>query len=425
MRLLIRNGRAIDPSTNMDSIVDIFIDNQRIAEIGTALNVTADLIIDASGLIVMPGLIDMHVHLREPGREDEETIASGVAAAVKGGFTSIAAMPNTTPVADNKVVIQYVKEKARECGLANVYPIGAITKGQAGDEIVEFAELIRAGAVAFSDDGRCVMNAEIMRTALEYSKMFDSPMILHEEDANLARDGVMHKGYMSTTLGLKGIPVEAEEVMIARDIILTEGLGAKIHIAHISSAGSVRLVREAKARGVNVSCEVTPHHISLSDEALGSFDTNMKMNPPLRSKDHIETLLQGLKDGTIDVIATDHAPHTDEEKATDFVSAPFGVIGLETALPVVLTELVHKRGVDLSLVVEKMSTNPARILGLTNKGRLQVGCDGDITIVDPNELIRVDSNDFVSLSRNTPFQDWELKGSVVYTIVGGKVVYSK
>jgi dihydroorotase len=425
MRLLIRNGRAIDPSTKMDQVIDIFVDDHRICEIGRDLSVTADLVIDASGLIVMPGLIDMHVHLREPGREDEETIASGVRAAVKGGFTSIAAMPNTTPVADNKSIIQYVKEKARECGLANVYLIGAITKGQAGDEIVEFAELVRAGAIAFSDDGRSVMNAEIMRTALEYSKMFDSPMILHEEDANLASDGVMHKGYMSTTLGLKGMPVEAEEVMVARDIVLTEGLGAKIHIAHISSAGSVRLVREAKARGVNISCEVTPHHISLADEALASFNTNMKMNPPLRSKDHVRALIEGLRDGTIDVIATDHAPHTDEEKATDFVSAPFGVIGLETALSVVLTELVHKRGFNLGLVVEKMSTNPARILGLTSKGSLQVGCDGDITIVDPNELVRVDSKDFVSLSRNTPFQDWELKGSVVYTIVGGKVVYSK
>lgn len=425
MGLLIRNGRVIDPVTGRDEIVDVFVENSRIAEIGRALSVQADSVIDASGLVVMPGFIDMHVHLREPGREDKETIATGVQAAVKGGFTSILAMPNTSPVADSKVVIEYVKDKARECGLANVYPVGAITKNQAGEEIVEFAELVKAGAIAFSDDGRSVMNAEIMRTALEYGRMFDVLMILHEEDANLARDGVMHKGYMSTVLGLKGIPVEAEEVMVARDIILAETLGARIHIAHISSAGSVRLVKEAKTRGVHVSCEVAPHHISLSDEDVASFDPNMKMNPPLRSKDHVEALIEGLRDGTIDVIATDHAPHTIEEKATDFVSAPFGVIGLETAFSVVMTELVHKRGFDLMTVAERMSTNPAKILGLGNKGKIQVDCDADITIVDPDELVKVDSREFVSLSRNTPFEGWELKGSVVHTIVGGKVVYSK
>ncbi len=423
MTLLIKGGQVVCPKSGINEVMDILLCNGKITKIGNNLSDSADRSIDGTGLIVAPGFIDMHVHLREPGREDKETIETGTAAAIRGGFTSIAAMPNTDPVADNKVVVEYVKKKAKIANKARVYPIGAITKNISGQELAELGEMEEAGVVGFSDDGNEIMNSEIMRTAMEYAAMFNRPIISHSEDKNLSKDGVMHKGYISSSMGLKGIPPEAEDIMVARNILLAEAGNAQLHLAHVSTAGSLRHIKDAKDRGVRVSCEVTPHHISLTHEALVSFDTNFKMNPPLRSSQHVNALISAIKDGTIDVIATDHAPHTVEEKESDFASAPFGIVGLETAVPVVITELYHKAGISMEKLVELMSVNPAKILGLDNCGSLEMGSWADITIIDPNESVVIDSSQFVSLGRNTPYDGQKFKGKVKYTIIGGEVLF--
>lgn len=430
MKLLIKGGKVVNPESNKilgsedkesPASLDVLVVNGKIAEIAPDMSVDGARIIDVAGKYVFPGLVDMHTHLREPGFEVKETIASGTRAAVRGGFTSVACMPNTKPVADNQAVINLIKEKARQAGMANVYPVGAITKSSRGNELAEMAELRDAGAVAFSDDGNPVVSAKVMRRAMQYAGMLGLPVISHCEDKELAGDGVMNEGYMSGVLGLKGIPGAAEEVMVARDIILSEATGCRLHIAHVSTAGSVRLIREAKARGVPVTAEVTPHHFTLTDKAVAGYDTNTKVNPPLRTSLDVEALKEGLADGTIDVIATDHAPHAADEKDVEFDLAPFGIAGLETAFGLAYKELVESGVLSLSGVVRKMSANPARILGIP-KGTLQKGGDADIVIVDPSREEVVDSRLLVGKGKNTPFSGWRLKCLPVITIVGGRIV---
>ncbi len=420
-KVLIKGGRVIDPLNRIDDIRDVLIENGRIKKVDKGISVSADKVINADNLIVFPGLIDMHVHLREPGREDEETVETGTRAAVKGGFTTVACMPNTEPVADSAAVIEYIKEKARSKALARVLPIGALTKELKSEELSPMNELIEAGVIAFSNDGESVMDAEVMRRALEYSKMFDVPVIVHAEDKRLSVDGQINEGLYSTVLGLKGIPAAAEEVIIARDLILAKMTGAKIHFAHVSTRGSVELIRRAKEEGINVTCEVTPHHLTLTDAMIESYDSNYKVNPPLRSEIDVLALREGLKDGTIDAIASDHAPHALHEKEREFQFAPFGIIGLETTLPLVLTELVEARELSLLSLVEKLTINPAKILGL-DLGTLSEGSAADITIIDNKAKVKVDVNSFESKSKNSPFRDWELTGLVKYVLVNGKLV---
>lgn len=427
MRTLITGGRVIDPGRGIDEVLDLVIEGSQILQVerrGPAKkNAKVDRVIDATDKVVVPGLIDMHVHLREPGREDEETIATGTAAAARGGFTSICCMPNTEPVNDTASVTEYLLEQAQEVGVVNVFPIGCISKGQRGEELAEIGELTAAGCVGLSDDGRPVMNAELMRRAMEYAAMFDLPLLPHCEDLHLSARGVMHEGRVSTALGLKGIPSIAEAVMVGRDILLSEFTGARLHICHVSAAESVRLIREAKGRGLRVSAEVTPHHLVLTDEAVRGFDTNTKMNPPLRAAEDVALLRQALIDGTLEVIATDHAPHARSEKELEYDSAPFGIIGLETALGVILTELYHPGLLTLLQLVERMATNPARILKLKNKGTLTPGADADVTIIDPNREWIVEEGAFASKSKNSPFIGWKLKGMAVMTLVGGRVIW--
>lgn len=422
MELLIKKGRVIDPASGIDEVMDVLVSGGTIRAVDRELSVGAGMeVLDAAGKIVTAGLIDMHVHLREPGYEAKETIASGTRAAAMGGFTAVACMPNTQPVADNQAVITLIKERARVEGVVRVYPIGSITKGSSGEELAELADLAAAGAVAFSDDGRPVASAAMMRRALEYASMLKRPVISHCEDRQLAGDGVMHEGYYSTVLGLKGIPAAAEEVMVARDIILAELTGSPVHIAHVSTAGSVRLIREAKERGVPVTAEAAPHHFTLTDAAVEGYDTSTKVNPPLRSRDDVAALVQGLQDGTIDAIATDHAPHTIEEKDVEYDYAPFGMVGLETAVPLVATHLVAAGHLTWSQALAKMTCNPARILNLQG-GTLTPGEAADITIIDPELERVVDPGSFVSRGKNSPFAGWRLNGWPVATIVGGKVV---
>jgi len=423
MSLLIKGGKLINPATGVADCLDILVKGDKIVEIGQDLVVDKDTeIIDAKDKIVVPGLIDMHVHLREPGFEDKEDIASGTRSAAQGGFTSVACMPNTNPVIDNQTVVEFIKAKADREGVVNVYPIGSITKGLAGKEITEVAYLYKSGIVALSDDGKPVMNSEVMRRALEYSKMFGLPIICHCEDQDLAADGVMNESYMSTVLGLKGIPSAAESVMVARDIILAEMVGAPIHIAHVSTKESVELIRRAKEKGIKVTAEAAPHHFTLTEEAVTSFDTSTKVNPPLRGQADLEAIKEGLKDGTIDVIATDHAPHTKEQKAVEYNYAPFGMVGLETALPLVLTQLVKPGVLSLEDAIAKLTANPAKILGLTDKGSLEPGKDADITIIDLEKEFIVDKEKLVSKGKNTPFHGRYLKGKAIRTIVAGKTV---
>ncbi len=383
-----------------------------------------DRVFDAGGLVVCPGFIDMHVHLREPGREDAETIATGTAAAAKGGFTSICCMPNTAPPNDSQSVTEFIRDRARQAGLVSVYPIGAISKGLKGEELAEIAELARAGCVAVSDDGRPVMNAALMRRALEYTSMFGLPVIAHEEDLHLAEGGVMHEGRVSTELGLKGIPPEAEAVMVARDILLAEQAGGRLHIAHVSTAAAVRLIREAKARGVAITGEATPHHFTLTDEAVRGFSPNAKMNPPLRSAEDVKAIQDALADGTLEVIATDHAPHTVQEKEQEFDAAPFGIVGLETALGLIISRLVLPGVLTLPQAIAALTLHPARVLGLPT-GRLTPGTDADITIIDPAKTWTVDVTQFASRSHNSPFHGWTLTGEVVATLVRGRVVWER
>jgi dihydroorotase len=420
-KLLIKNGRVIDPASNLDAVRDVLIENGKIVKIGSRVKGQGSRIIDAKGLLVLPGLIDMHTHLRDPGRPDKETIASGTRAAALGGFTTVCCMPNTEPPIDNAAVVKYVRDKGKSEGVVNVFPIGAITKGLKGETLAEMGLMLEEGAIAFSDDGNCVMRSGVMRRALEYARQFGVPIISHSEDKELSSGGVMNESAVSTAIGLPGIPALAEEIMVARDIMLAKKYG-RVHIAHVSTAGSVGLIRRAKKEGSAVTCETCPHYFSLTEEAVRNYDPNTKVNPPLRSKNDLKAIVKGLQDGTIDAIATDHAPHNIEEKNIEFNSASFGMIGLETALGLVLTMLVETRALTLKEAVSKMTLAPARILGLSNKGTLKPGADGDVTIVDPKAEWVVEAEKFASRSRNTPFNSWKLKGKVLYTIVSGKVV---
>jgi dihydroorotase len=428
MRILIKEGHLLDPSQELDAVGDILIEDGKIREINTGdreqkkkdrEDLQVDRIIDASGLVVLPGLIDMHVHLREPGFEYKETIGTGTMAAVKGGFTTVCCMPNTYPVNDNASVTEFIKRKASQEGYCTVLPIGAITKGQKGEELAEIGTMRNEGCIAFSDDGQPVMNSMIMRRALEYSKVFNVPVISHSEDSTLSEGGVMNEGLMSLTLGLKGIPAEAEQIMIFRDILLAELTGGKLHIAHVSTEGSVKLIRNAKRRGVNVTAETCPHYFTLTEAAVKDYDTNAKMNPPLRTERDVEAIKEGLGDGTIDVIATDHAPHHRDEKMKEFDMAPFGISGLETALGLSL-RLVGEDTLTMGQLIEKTALNPARILNI-DKGTLRVGSGADVVVLDRNKEFKVEPERFISKGKNTPFKGWVLKGMSVVTICKGRV----
>jgi dihydroorotase len=421
--ILLRGGRVVDPANGLDAVCDLLIDGGRIAAVGPRIDAAADRMIDARGLVVVPGLIDMHVHLREPGDEAKETILTGVRAAVRGGFTTVCAMPNTRPVNDRREITERILAEARRAGLANVLPIAAITRASGGRDLVNMADLVAAGAVAFSDDGRPVTDSRVMRQALEAAAAAGSLVVDHCEDRSLAEGGAVNEGALSTRLGIPGIPAAAEDVMVARDIILAEAAGTRVHIAHLSTAGAVRMAGEAKARGVRVSAEATPHHLLLTEEALGSPDANLKMNPPLRTAADSAALVEALRTGVVDVIATDHAPHTAEEKSRGLAAAPFGIVGLETAVSLVLDRLVRPGTISFPRFVELMSTGPARLLGLTQKGRLTVGADADLTVLDPDLEVTVDKTRFESKGRNTPFDGWKLRGGPVLTIVGGRIVY--
>jgi dihydroorotase len=423
VRLLIKNGRVVDPDSGTDETLDILIERGKIVDLKARLDVKDAKVIDASRLVVAPGFIDMHVHLREPGQENKETIESGSRAAAKGGFTSICSMPNTSPPNDHRQVTEYILSEAAKRAVVHVFPISAITKGLQGTELTDMAEQVAAGAVAFSDDGKCVQTSLVMRRALEYSKSLNTLIIDHCEDHSLSQDGIMHEGPNSYQFGLRGIPAAAEEIMVARDIILADKAEARLHIAHLSTKGSVHLVREAKKRKLKVTAEATPHHLILTDASLEHYETNYKVNPPLRGADDVKALLEAVKDGTIDVIATDHAPHTREEKDVELDKAPFGMIGLETAVSLILDRLVNKNVISLARFIEMISTKPAQLLGLAGKGKISVGADADLTILNLHKEIVVDVNTFQSKSRNSPFDGWKLKGVPAMTIVAGQVVY--
>ncbi len=379
--------------------------------------------LDAGGCLVTPGLIDIHVHLRDPGYEYKEDIVSGTRAAAAGGFTSVACMPNTNPVNDNKAVTLYIRQKAAAEGFANVFPVGSITRGLQGEILAEMGELREAGCVAVTDDGRPVSNGEIMRRAMEYSRSFDLPVITHAEDLSIVAGGVMNDGFVATELGLKGIPWVAEDAMVARDVMLAEFTGARLHVAHVSTRGAVEIIRAAQKRGVHVTCEATPHHFSLTEEAVRGYDTNAKMNPPLRSGDDVEALRDGLADGTIGVIATDHAPHHRDEKNVEFNIALNGVVGLESALPLTL-RLVEEGVLTLSEAIARLTVGPARALGL-DRGTLEVGVAADVTVIDPGLKWTLHADSLVSKSRNTPFDGWQFKGAARYTICGGRLAYRR
>ena len=425
MKTLIKNGKVIDPSQKIEKKMNILVDGNLIADYPKNikdLEKRKDVkVIDANKLVVVPGLIDIHVHLREPGFEHKETIRTGTLSAAAGGFTSIACMPNTDPINDNASVTDYILLKARTEGVVNVLPIGAITKSEKGEELAEIGEMYKAGCVAISDDGVPVTNSNLMRRAMEYVRAFDIPVIVHAEDTYLSDDGVMNEGKTSTMLGLKGIPNASEEVMIARDIFLSELTGTNLHICHVSTEGSVRIIREAKKRGVKVTAEATPHHFLLTDEEVYNYNTNAKMNPPLRTSKDVKAIIKGLKDGTIDIIATDHAPHSEDEKNVEFDIAPFGIVGLETALPLSL-KLVDEKVLTMSQVIEKLTILPAQIVN-SDKGTLKKNHVADITIFDPKDEYLIDKNTFNSKGKNTPFQNWKVRGKVKYTFVSGKIVY--
>jgi dihydroorotase len=434
VRLLIRGGRVIDPCARLDGEVDVLIDAGKIVYLGPdaaevawqregSTTYTPIEVVEARDLLIVPGLIDIHTHLRDPGYEYKESIETGSAAAAAGGFTSIACMANTNPVNDRAAVTEYIRDKARAVGLVQVFPIGAVSVGLAGERLAEMGELKQAGVVGVSDDGKSVMNSQLMRHALEYAGMFGLPVIAHCEDLNLAAHGVMHEGRISTELGLRGIPAQAEEIMVARDIALAELTGGRLHIAHVSTAGAVRLVRDAKARGLRITAEVTPHHLFLTDEVVRGYDPNTKMYPPLRTAADVEALRQALRDGALDAIATDHAPHDIADKEVEFDQAPVGVIGLETALPLTL-RLVEEGVLPLTDAIARLTSGPAQVLGLP-KGTLQVGADADVTLIDAQTEYVVDRREFRSKSRNSPFHGWTLKGRAVMTICAGKVVHSR
>ncbi|RII27240.1 MAG: dihydroorotase [Geobacter sp.] len=424
MNLLIKNGRVIDPSQGIDDTLDVVVENGLVKEIGKGLKAPADAeTIDAAGNYVVPGLVDMHVHLRDPGLEYKEDIVSGTRAAAAGGFTSVACMPNTKPVIDNKAVASYIIAKARAEGFANVFPIGSITYGSNGERMAEMGELKESGCVAVSDDGKPVVNSELMRRALEYARGMGILVISHAEDLSLVGEGVMNEGFTSTELGLKGIPSVAEDIATARDVMLAEYTRSPLHIAHVSTCGSLRIIREAKGRGVPVTCETAPHYFSLTDDAVRGYNTNAKMNPPLREADDVAAVKEALKDGTIDAIATDHAPHHIDEKDVEFNVAMNGIVGLETSLPLSL-KLVEEKVLTLPQLIEKMSCKPAAILGI-DRGTLKAGAVADITVIDPAVEWMVTAENLASKSKNSPWLGEKMKGGAAYTILGGKIVYKR
>jgi dihydroorotase len=421
---IIRNGRVIDPANKRDQIADVFIVDGRIADqsaIGNRQSAIDE--VDARGLIVAPGLIDIHVHLREPGFSHKETIESGARAAAAGGFTTVVCMPNTSPVPDNPSTIAWIKDRASAIACVNVLPTGAISKNLAGEELAPIGSLAQAGIVAITDDGHCVQNHEVMRRAVEYARMFGVPLLDHCQDYNLVGNGVVHEGYWSTLLGLPGWPAAGEEAIVMRNILLAELCDHHIHCQHLSTAGSVRLLREARARGVKISGEVCPHHIALTDDAIQGFDTNYKVNPPLRSQKDVDALLEGIADGTLSILCSDHAPHAHFEKEVEFDVAPFGIIGLETELGLFINLLVHKHGkIDIARLIAMYTIEPARLLRI-DAGTLSVGARADVTLIDPKLEWTVKVDQFHSASRNSPFDGWQLKGRAVQTIVGGKTIW--
>jgi dihydroorotase len=419
-RILIRGGRVVDPASNLDRRRDVLIEGGKIAKIGARLSAAGARLIDASGMLVSPGLIDLHTHLRDPGRPDKETIASGARAAALGGFTSICCMANTDPPADNPAVVEYIIAKAKAEAPVNIFPIAAITRGLKGEEMAEMGRCYNEGAVAFSDDGRPVMRADVMRRAVEYAKQFGAFVISHCQDVNLSHSGFVNESAFSTAMGMQGVSPLAEEIMVAREILMAREYG-RVHIAHVSSAGAVKLIRRAKREGIPVTCETCPHYFSLTEEAIKNYDTNAKVNPPLRTRADLKEVLRGLKDGTIDAIATDHAPHNIEEKNIEFDLASSGMVGLETALGLALTRLVLPKVLTIKQMIAKFTLAPARILRMPKKGNLKVGSDADIIVISDREW-EVDPSKFASRSRNTPFAGWKLCGKVLYTIVGGRIV---
>jgi dihydroorotase len=421
--LLLRGGRVIDPSQDIDRVSAVLLTGGLITEVGDRITPPDDaVVLDCAGAIVAPGFVDVHCHLREPGREDVETIATGARAAAAGGFTAVCAMPNTEPVTDNQAAVGFIVRQAQRAGGARVYPIGAISVGQRGEALAEFGEMVGAGAVAVSDDGRPVVSAHLMRTALEYARTFGIPVIDHCEEPTLARGGAMNEGIVSARLGLKGIPSEAEEIMVIRDILLARRTGGHIHIAHASTKGSVELIRWGKERGIRVTAEVCPHHLSLTEDAVEGYNTNAKMNPPLRTADDVAAMQEAVRDGTIDCICTDHAPHHYDEKEREFADAPNGIVGLETAFGVVTTSLVASGILDFPLLIDRMSCAPARIFGLPG-GSLRSGGVADVTVIDPERRWIVDPSAFLSKGRNTPYAGRELQGAARYTIVGGRLIH--
>ena len=415
--LVIKNGRVIDPANNVDEVRDVFVADGKIASAA----MSDAKVIEATGKIVTPGLIDMHVHLREPGRSDKETIETGTLCAARGGFTSVVCMPNTTPPADNTGTIAFIKQRAAEAAVVNVFPTGAITKELKGEELAPIGSLKKAGVVAITDDGHCVQNNELMRRAVEYAKMFDLPVLDHCQDYNLVADGVMNEGHWSAALGLRGWPTLGEDIIVARNILIAEQVDWHIHCQHISSARAVELIRQARKRGIKISAEACPHHFTLTEESVKSYDTNYKMNPPLRTERDRDAVLAGLADGTLEIIGSDHAPHCSYEKEVEFDFAPFGIIGLETELALSL-ELVRKKVLDMRTLIEKFTMNPARLLRM-REGTLSVGANADITIIDPEREWTYDVAHSASKSRNSPFHGWKLRGRAEVTIVNGKVVW--
>jgi len=420
-----RNGRIIDPANNRDETGDLVIANGRIADQSATRNPQSEIEqIDATGLIVVPGLIDMHVHLREPGFAHKETIASGARAAAAGGFTTVVCMPNTSPIADNPSTITWIRDRARDTASVNVFPTGAISKNVDGEELAPIASIVQSGVVAITDDGKCVQNHELMRRAVEYARMVGVPVLDHCQDYNLVGNGVVNEGEWSTLLGLSGWPAAGEEAMVMRNILLAELCDHHIHCQHISTAGSVRLIREARARGVKISGEVCPHHIALTDASIQNFDTNCKMNPPLRTQRDIDTIIEGIADGTLTLLCSDHAPHAAFEKEVEFDRAPFGIVGLETELGLFIDILLHQRkAISINRLIEMFTVEPAKLLKL-DAGTLSIGAKADITLIDPDREWTVDASKFESLSRNTPFHGWKLKGRAVRTIVGGETVWA-
>lgn len=424
MRLLIHGGRLVDPSQELDGRLDLLLEDGYVSRVDASIDrqgFNPEELVDASGLVVTPGLIDMHVHLREPGQEYKETVATGTHAAAAGGFTAVACMANTDPVNDNRSVTEHIRKEAERWGFARVYPIGAVSKGMKGGELAEIGDMVEAGAVGFSDDGLPVANAELMRRALSYAQHFDVPIIQHAEDLDLTGPGVMHEGDVSTRLGLPGIPGASEDVVVARDLLLAEDTGGRYHVAHLSTARALRLVRHARELGIAATCEVSPHHLLLTDEevATSGFSTHCKMKPPLRSEADREALVDGLADGSIDVIASDHAPHHADEKDVEFSMAPFGIVGLETTVPLCLDRLVRPGILSLSRLIHLLSTGPARVLGVAG-GTLEPGGVADVTLLDLDKVVTVDPRDFRSKGRNTPFTGWQLTGAAVATILGGR-----